>query len=72
MKISVMVKPNARHEDVTPQEDGTILVRVNAPPVEGRANERVIRLLAKHFGVAASRVRIVAGLHGKRKLVEIG
>ncbi len=71
MKITVVVKPNSRAEGVTPQPDGSILVRVNAPPIEGRANERLVRLLAEHLGVAPSRVQVVAGARGKRKVVEI-
>ncbi len=71
MKITVIVKPNSRTESVSPQPDGSLLVRVNAPPIEGRANERIIRVLAEHFGVARSRLEIVAGTRGKRKVIEI-
>lgn len=42
MKLVVLVKPNARQESVELKDDGTYLIRVNAPPTEGRANERVI------------------------------
>lgn len=52
MKITVVVKPNARHESVEIQGDGTYLIRVNAPPQEGRANERVIELLAETLGTS--------------------
>ena len=71
MKVSVIVKPNSKTEGVVPAPDGPWTVRVAAPPVEGKANERVIELLAKHFRVPKSRVSIVRGLAGRKKIVEI-
>ncbi len=71
MKITVLVKPNSRHEGVTPQPDGSLLVRVNARPVEGQANERLIHVLADHLHLPPSRLRICVGARGKRKVVEI-
>jgi uncharacterized protein (TIGR00251 family) len=51
--------------------DGTLKARITAPPVEGAANDALVLLLAEHFGVRRSRVRLVSG-HGSRvKLVEI-
>ena len=71
MKISVTVKPNSKKEGVVPAGEGAYTVRVAAPPVEGKANARVIELLAEHFGVPKSRVSIVRGEGGKKKIVEI-
>lgn len=71
MKLTLHVKPNARHEKVEVQTDGSLKVHVNAPPQDGRANERVIELLAKHFGVAKSRISVVHGAAGRQKVIEI-
>ncbi len=71
MKISVIVKPNSKREGVAVSEDGTCTVRVAARPVEGRANDRVVELLAGHFGVPKGRVEIVRGAAGRKKIVEI-
>lgn len=71
MKISITVKPNSRKEEIVLSPDGSYTVRVAAPPVEGKANERVIILLARHFGVPKSRVTIARGAGGRRKTVEI-
>jgi uncharacterized protein (TIGR00251 family) len=71
MRISVTVKPNSRKEEVVPSGEGEYTVRVSVPPVEGKANERVVELLARHFGVPKSRVTIVRGASGRKKLVEI-
>lgn len=71
MKYTLHVKPNARHEKVEPQPDGSLKVHVNAPPQEGRANDRVIELLAKHFKVPKSRISVVHGASGRNKVIEI-
>ena len=71
MRISVTVKPNSKREEVVPAGEREYVVRVSAPPVEGKANERVVELLAKHFGVPKSRVTIVRGASGRKKAVEI-
>jgi uncharacterized protein (TIGR00251 family) len=67
MKITVQVKPNSKKEAIEKLEDGSYLVRVGVPPVEGRANARVIELLAEFLGVPKSRITLVAGQKGKRK-----
>ena len=67
MKITVLVKPNAKKESVT-VSDGVYVVRVNAPPVEGAANERVIELLAEHLDRPKSSIQLVHGHRSRRKV----
>lgn len=71
MKLTVLVKPNSRRESVTTQADGSLLVRVNAPPVDGKANERVVALLAEHLGRPKSAIQLLQGAGGKRKTFEV-
>ena len=71
MKYTVFVKPNARVNEIIQQDDGTFFVKVNAPPHDGKANEKVIELLAKHLKCAKRDVEIVSGLSGKKKIIEI-
>jgi uncharacterized protein (TIGR00251 family) len=72
LKIQVKVKPRSKTEDVTKEIDGNVyMVRVKEPPVEGKANRAVLKLLARHFGVPESRLRIVSGLSSKNKVVEV-
>ena len=71
IKTTIIVKPNSCQEKVETLSDGSLRVCVNAPPIEGRANEEVIRLLAEHFSVAKSSVTILRGTKGKRKVVKI-
>jgi uncharacterized protein (TIGR00251 family) len=70
MKIQVRVKPNSRTEEVSRESD-SFTVKVKEPPKEGKANEAVIRLLAEHFGVPRSQVRILSGFQSKNKVVEV-
>jgi len=71
LKISVAVKPNAKSNEVIKQNDGSLLVKVNAPPHDGKANEKVIELIAKHFITAKHNVNIVGGMTSKKKIIEI-
>jgi uncharacterized protein (TIGR00251 family) len=71
VKVRVAVKPNSRKESLEVLPDGSVLARVNAPPVGGKANERVIELLAKLFKVPKSRVELISGSSSKKKLFEI-
>ncbi|HAV23424.1 MAG TPA: hypothetical protein DCX46_08005 [Bacteroidetes bacterium] len=71
MKFSVQVKPNSRRNEVAPREDGSLLVFVDVPPVEGRANKKLIEVLARHFGKPKRSITIVSGVRGKHKIVEV-
>ena len=72
MKISVHIKPNSRHrEEVVKNDDDTLTVYAKAPAIEGRANAAAIKLLAKHFKVAPSKVKLVRGAASKYKIFEI-
>jgi len=53
------------------REDGSLRVFLTAPPIEGRANEQLIDVLAEHFGKAKRDISIIAGRRGKLKIVEI-
>jgi uncharacterized protein (TIGR00251 family) len=70
MKIQVKVKSNSKTEEVS-QESDNFIVKVKEPPKEGRANRAVVKLLAEHFGVSQSQVRILSGFSSKNKVVEV-
>ena len=70
--LAVRVTPRAtRNEIVELLDDGTIKVRIAAPPSDNEANETLINFLAEVLGVPKSRLDIVAGLTGRDKLVSI-
>ena len=71
MRIRVKVIPRSSRKGVEPQADGSLVVRLSAAPVEGRANEQLIELLAAHFRVAKSCVSLVNGLSSRMKTLEI-
>lgn len=68
--VTVMVKPNARQPGIRVAGD-VVEARVNAPAVDGRANERLVEMLAEHYHVPRSRITILHGTAGRRKLVQV-
>ena len=69
--LDVVVQPRCPREGIGPVVGDRLKVSVNAPPVEGKANEAVQRVLAETFGVPRSAVTILRGETGKRKTVRI-
>jgi uncharacterized protein (TIGR00251 family) len=69
--IQVKVKPNARASGLEQQPDGTWLAKIKAHPVDGKANEELVHLVAGHFGVRKAQVSIRSGASGRMKLVQI-
>ena len=69
--IQVKVKPNARASQLEQLADGTWLAQVKAPPVDGKANEELVRLVARHFGLRKAQVTIRSGASGRMKLVQL-
>ena len=70
-RIEVRVKPNAKAEGLEEQADGTWIARIKAPPVDGRANEALIALVAGHFGVRRAQVSVRVGASSRLKHLEI-
>ncbi len=72
MKISVVVKAGSRGKvGLEEQADGSYEAYVREQPVEGKANAAVQSMVAKHFGVAKSTVRLVRGATSRLKVFEI-
>lgn len=71
MLIRVKVKPNARASVLEQLEDGSWLAKLKSPPVDGKANEELIALVAGQFRVGKSAVSIRSGASGRTKLVQI-
>ncbi|GET38800.1 DUF167 domain-containing protein [Microseira wollei] len=71
MKKQVKVKPNSKRQSIEEQPDGSLTVHLKSPPVDGKANQELIALLAERFNVSKSKISIKSGLASKTKLVEI-
>jgi uncharacterized protein len=70
-KLAVRVQARARRDEIAGERVGSLLVRVTAPPVEGKANAAVCRLLAERLGLAPGRISVVRGASSRDKLIEI-
>ncbi len=70
--LAVRVTPRASHNEIVElMEDGTIKVRIAAPPSDNEANETLINFLSEVLGVPKSRLDIVAGVSGRDKLISV-
>ena len=69
--LDIAVKPRSSREGIGPVQGDRLCVAVNAPPVDGKANEAVVRVLAETFKVARSAVTIVRGETGRKKTIRI-
>jgi uncharacterized protein (TIGR00251 family) len=69
--LETKVKPNARASQLTQAEDGSWLAQLKSAPVEGKANQELIALVARQFGCAKAAVTIKSGASGRHKRVRI-
>ena len=69
--IQIKVKPNARVSTLEETGSGPWLARLKSPPVDGKANEELVTLVARHFGCPKSAVSIKSGATGRIKLVRV-
>lgn len=71
MKISVTVKPNSSKGPLVETcLDGSYVVYLREIAAEGQANEALIKVLAKHFDIPKSNLKIIRGLSSRHKLIE--
>ena len=69
--LQIRVKPRSRVSDLSQAADGTWTARLKAPPVDGKANEELIALVAEHFQCRRAAVEIKSGASGRLKLVRV-
>lgn len=71
MKLSVLLVPNARQNELVGWQDGALKIRINAPPHEGKANEALIDFLAEVLDLAPSEISITRGTSSKHKQIDL-
>jgi uncharacterized protein (TIGR00251 family) len=71
MKINILVVPNSKDSEVTKVDEITYKVRVDAPALDGKANKRLIEIIAEHFNVSESSIKILKGFKNRNKIVSI-
>ena len=70
--ITVKVMPRAKKTELAGlMDDGTLKIRLAAPPVDGAANKALIEFLAETLGIAKSQIDIIAGETSERKLLSL-
>ena len=69
--LKVRLQPRASRDGIDGLHGDALKVRVTAPPVEGRANKAVKKLLAEKFGLSPSQIEIIAGERSREKLLRI-
>ena len=70
--LTIRVTPRARKTEFGGVlEDGTVRIRIAAPPVEGKANKALVKYLSELFGVRKNKIEIVAGEKGLDKIISI-
>jgi uncharacterized protein len=69
--IQVRVKPNARVSTLREMPDGTWLAQIKSPPIDGRANEELVALVAAKFARRKAQVSVKSGGSGRMKLLKI-
>lgn len=70
-RIQIRLTPRARADALEGWREGQLRARVSAPPIDGRANEALVRLLADALGVPKSAIAIVAGATSRQKTLEV-
>jgi uncharacterized protein (TIGR00251 family) len=71
VRVSVHVQPRATRSEIVGLHGAALKVRLQAPPVDGAANEALVTLLAARLGVPRRAVRVVAGASSRAKTVEV-
>lgn len=70
-QIEVRLRPRGSRNELLGLRAGVLQAKVTAPPVDGRANEALRKLIAKRVGVAPSRVSVVRGEKSRDKVVRV-
>lgn len=71
LRIAVHVQPNASRSEVSGEVEGALKIRLNAPPVDGKANEALERFIADRLGVSRRAVSVTHGHASRQKLLEV-
>lgn len=71
MKIKVKVIPRAKLNKIEILDKDSYKVHLTSPPLDGKANDLLIKLLSKYFHISKSKVVIIAGERSRNKIVEV-
>jgi len=71
VSLQVRVTPRSSRDEVIGWRDVTLLLRLKAPPVDGQANEALVRFLARRLGLTLADVAIVSGASSRTKRLRL-
>jgi len=71
MRIKVVAKPKKKQEKVEQIDASTYAVSVKEPPIDGRANDAILKSLAKYFSISPSKITLISGHTSKIKIFEV-
>jgi uncharacterized protein len=71
VELKVRVIPNAKKDEFAGYRAGELVLRLNAPPVEGKANKAAVKFVSHFFGVSRSAVLLIRGESSRHKIFEI-
>jgi len=69
--VEIRLQPRGGRDAVVGERDGAVLIRISAPPVDGKANAALIAFVAKRLGVPKSGVTIVRGEAARNKVIRV-
>lgn len=68
LKLFIYVQPGAKSTEIVGVHDGALKIRLNTPPLDGRANKALQKFLAQHFNVSTRSVVLVSGERNRKKI----
>lgn len=71
MKLKVLIQPNAKKNEVVGIYNDSIKIKIKSPPIDGKANETLIKFLSETLNISKKNITLLHGLTGKNKLIEI-
>lgn len=70
-KLAVQVSPNGKKNEILSETPEALRIRLQAPPIDGKANETLVRFIADKCNISKSNVEITHGLSSRKKLLKI-
>ena len=70
-RLKIRVIPNAKKSEFAGYREGELVLRLNAPAIEGKANQAAVEFLSRNFGVSRSAVMLVGGERSRHKIFQI-
>ena len=71
IELRIRVIPNAKKTEFAGYREGELVLRLNAPPVDGKANKAAVEFVSRYFGVSRSAVLVVGGERSRHKIFQI-